>query len=75
MYKYIMKGTEEPRYLLKKNLYKLHLGGDVRVLVNLRCGNLEEGNKYWIKEEERKYVFCGKEQDKIRHYNCNYTKE
>lgn len=35
-------------------------GAGIRVLVRLRCGNLEEENKYWLKVEERECVFCGK---------------
>lgn len=72
----IIKGIEEPRYLLKTNLHKVHLGWGVRLLVKLRCGNLEEGNKYWLNEKERKCIFCEKEQNKLRHYiyDCNYSK-
>ena len=34
------------------------MGEEVRELVRLRCGNMEEGNKYWLDEEYREYVFC-----------------
>jgi len=35
-----------PRYLRKENLEKLEMGEGIRALAKLRCGNLEEWNKY-----------------------------
>jgi len=41
-----------PRYLMRRNLEKTSLGEGVRVLARLKCGNMEEWNKYWLDEEE-----------------------
>lgn len=37
-------------------------------MLRLRCGNLEEDNKYWLEEEKRKRVFCGVGKDNMRHF-------
>ena len=39
----------------------------VRGLVRLRCGNMEEGNKYWLDKKYRECVFCGIGIDCIEH--------
>lgn len=49
MYRSIIKEIEEPKYLLKSNLDQVSGGWSVRMLVKLRCGNLEEENKYRLK--------------------------
>jgi len=48
----------------------------VRALVKLRCGNLENANKYWLKKELWKYAFCEKAKDNLKHYvgECEKTK-
>lgn len=45
--------------------------------MRLRCGNLEEENKYWVEEGKRKCIFCRKEKDNLEHYieECEWTKE
>jgi len=42
-----------------------------------RCGNEERGNKYWMKEEDRKCRLCDMEREDIEHLkkNCEYVKE
>ncbi|KYQ58106.1 hypothetical protein ALC60_02913 [Trachymyrmex zeteki] len=55
-----------PLYLRQKNL-KDWKRDEVRALMKLRCGNLEEDNKYWI-EERRKCIFYGEGRDNITHY-------
>jgi len=42
----------------------------------LRCGNLENVNKYWLNEEHWRCVFCEKGKDSIDHYvrECNKVK-
>lgn len=51
------------------------MGNGVRALIKLRCGNLEEKNKYWKKEENKLCVFCREGQDNMRHYvfECQNT--
>jgi len=39
------------RYLKAKNLEEISKG-EIRALIKLRCGNLENANKYWLKEEQ-----------------------
>lgn len=38
---------------------------------------MEEDNKYWLEEEERKCLFCGNGRDRIKHFvkECRITKE
>lgn len=61
------KEKERPRYLRKKNLGK-RKGIGIRALVKLRCGNLEEGNKYWLEKEKRMCRFCEKGSDNLELY-------
>jgi len=44
--------------------------------MKLRCGNLEDWNKFWIEEVRRSCRFCGKGRDNLDHYmeNCDLTK-
>jgi len=39
--------------------------------------NLEEGNKYCIEEQRKKYIFCGKGKDNLKHYveECSEIRE
>jgi len=46
----------------------------VRGLVRLRCGNMEEGNKYWLDKKYRECVFCGIGIDCIEHMWRNVQK-
>jgi len=39
-----------------------------RCMFKLRCGNLEEDNKYWVEEHRKKCIFCGKGKDNLKHY-------
>lgn len=43
-------------------------GEDIKALVNLRLGNLEENNKYWLDEGVRICVFCDRGRDNLSHY-------
>ncbi|EFN80970.1 hypothetical protein EAI_11140 [Harpegnathos saltator] len=38
---------------------------------------MEKENKYWVKEEDRKCVFCGQGRDNIDHFigECEITRE
>jgi len=63
--------------LRKDNLRKGKRGEEVRALFKLRCENLEEGNKYWVEEHRKKYIFCDKGKDNLKHYieECLEIKE
>jgi len=65
-----------PRYLKEGNLEEIDKEEEVRALVKLRCGNLENANKYWLKEALWKCVFCEKAKDNLEHYvgECKKTK-
>lgn len=39
----------------------------IRALIRLRCGNMEENNKYWMKEDCKICVFCKTGHDSIKH--------
>jgi len=58
-YKEFDTGNRCPNYLRKENICKIGVGEGVRGLVRLKCGNMEEGNKYWLDREYRECVFCG----------------
>ncbi|KYQ52562.1 hypothetical protein ALC60_08278 [Trachymyrmex zeteki] len=47
---------------------ELRRGDEIRALIKLRCGNMEEKNKYWLEKEEREYLFCDKGEDNLEHY-------
>lgn len=44
--------------------------------MRLRCGNMEQGNKYWLGEEKRICVLCERGRDNIRHFvtGCEIAK-
>lgn len=65
-----------PNYLRKENIEETRAGDKIRALMNFRCGNLEEVNKYWLKEEERQCIFCRKGMDCLEHHleECSTTK-
>jgi len=62
---------------MRGNLEKINLEEEVRALARLRCGNLEEWNKYWLDEEVRRCSFCDKGRDCLKHYieECREIKE
>jgi len=49
----------------------------VRALARLRCGNMEEWNKYLLEEGERRCSFCDKDRDYFKHYidECKEIKD
>jgi len=65
------------RYLKRSSLEMEGKGDRIRVLMKLRCGNLEDWNKFWIEEDRRKCKFCGKGRDNMEHYieNCGMIKD
>lgn len=76
-YKEISSNEEGPRYLTKENLKEVSRGDEVRALINLRCGNMEQENKYWLEENQRVCLFCGEGKDCIEHYvrDCQKIKD
>jgi len=67
-YKEILAEEGIPRYLKRSNLENEIKGDRIRALIKLRCGNLEEWNKFWIEEDRKKCKFCGKGRDNMEHY-------
>jgi len=49
----------------------------MRALVKLRCGNLEQPNKYWLEEKLRRCIFCEAGMDCMQHFviDCRRTRE
>lgn len=45
-YRDLKLGNETPKYLLKENTDNSKIGKEIRALIRLRCGNMEESNKY-----------------------------
>ena len=73
----VKSGEAGPKYLNMESLNKIKGGEGIRALANLRCGNMEEANKYWLGEKERRCVFCEEEEDTWEHYivNCQILKQ
>jgi len=67
-YKCNLAEKEVPRYLMKSCLKKTGMGDKVRALMRLRCGNLEEWNKFWLEKDKRKCRFCDIGRDSMEHY-------
>jgi len=57
-----------PRYLKEESLEGTSKGEEIRALVKLRCGNLENVNKYWLDRNHWECVFCGNGEDSVEHY-------
>lgn len=76
-YKELKGEGESPRYLRKKFIDKTRIGVGIRALARLRCGNMEEDNKYWLEENEKACLFCGNGRDRMDHLleECRITKE
>lgn len=74
-YKDIVDEGNERRYLEKVRLLEKNRDG-VRALVSIRCGNMEEANKYWVDKEFRRCKFCELGKDNFEHFlkDCEITK-
>jgi len=59
-YKSVRIVGKAPEYLEIDRLRKIENGEGVRALIRVRCGNMEEDNKYWLGKEKRKCAFCEK---------------
>lgn len=75
--RYKMFETREDGYLRKERLDKGIGGMEARTMIKMRCGNLEEKNKYWKEEKERRCIFCERGIDEMKHLikKCEKTKE
>lgn len=65
MYANIYKDGKIAKYLEQASLRKIEKGKGIRTLIRLRCGNMEEGNKYWLNKEVRRCVFCKETEDDL----------
>jgi len=76
-YKELRLEERGPRYLKKENIEDLSKEDEVRALIKLRCGNLEQKNKYWLDEKHWKCIFCEEGMDCIEHFvlKCKKTKD
>ena len=66
-YKEISMKNRIPNYLRVENMEQKRRD-EIRALFKLRCGNLEEKNKYLLEIEERGCLFCGESEDNLKHY-------
>lgn len=59
---------EDPKYLRAENIDEIGKRVRIKALMNLRCGNIVELNKYQLKEGEKRCVFCEEGWDNLKHY-------
>jgi len=69
-YKEVLAEEEVPRYLMRGSLERMVKGDRVRALARLRCGYLEDWNKFWLEEDRRKCRFCGNGRDRPLAYGA-----
>lgn len=67
-YKEVSAGEKGPRYLRKENLDEISRKDEVRALIKIRCGNMEQDNQYWLGESHRACLICGEGKDCLEHY-------
>lgn len=72
-YKDMVEEGNERKYLERLRLTDLRNGNGVNVLIRLRCDNMEENNKYWLKEDVRECTFYGLEKDNFENFIRKYT--
>lgn len=58
-----------PRYLRKNGYVKENL---LRKIASLRCGNEWLGNRYWLKEEDKRCRSCGEVEETMTHVVWKY---
>ena len=70
-YKYERK-KGMPEYLRESRSEK-----EIKDKAKLRCGNMENANRYWLSEEEKKCILCGKEEGRLEHLigQCEVSKK
>lgn len=71
----IKETNRGPDYLKISNKEREIKGEGIRALCRIRCGNMEEDNRYWLKEDKRKCMFCEKGKDNWKHFvsECKIT--
>lgn len=76
-YKEVILNDEGPSNLRKENLKEISREDEMRDLIKLSCGNMEQENKYQLRENCRVCLFCGKGKDCLEHYvrECQDIKE
>ncbi|XP_039315398.1 uncharacterized protein LOC120359971 [Solenopsis invicta] len=67
-YKKIGLDVKLPNYLKSRNVEDLNRGEKIRAKIKVRCGNLEQTNKYWLEERQRLCIFCEEDWDCLEHY-------
>ena len=67
-YKNLSRELDGCKYLRKEYMDKYDKGDSIRALANLRCGNMEYANMYWLKEENVSCIFCKQGRDNTIHY-------
>lgn len=73
-----LRGGDRGRnYLSKESLIEFEKGEEIRALARLRCGNMEEVNKYWKEEKDKLCRFCKEGKDCVEHYvgDCKMVSE
>jgi len=62
--------------LEKANLDTSDNGKGILALAKMRCGNMEEQNKYWLEDKDWRCVFCEQGWDNLKHFvkECKITK-
>ena len=67
----MVENMEGPKYL-----NECRKGKEIKAKARARCGSMENANKYWMLEEERKCWMCGKGYGNWRHYvtECEATR-
>lgn len=61
---------------LPKYLKKSGKKDDIEIIAKIRCGNFENGNKYWLREEEKICRLCKKDRETLKHFvnTCEHTR-
>ena len=67
-YKEFRKENGVPRYIEEGIVRGGKRGEGIRALIRLRCGNMENDNKYWLEEEKRTCIFCKEGKDNMEHF-------
>jgi len=68
-YKVLKVTGSLPGYLRTERVEREWKEGDeIRAMMKLRCGNMEEGNKYWLENNRKICLFCGKGRDDMEHF-------
>lgn len=52
-----------PMYLESRNIEDTSRGDEIRAKMKLKCGNLEQVNKYWLEEIHWSCIFCEKDRN------------